>query len=137
MWSIDFWRTMLDEMARHRYNALTLWNLHPFPSIVQVPEFPEVALDDVLRAKPGSLDERFSHSGRDMFRPELLDGAEVVKRLSIRDKIAFWREVIPADHPFRLGQYRPPLVSGSLSQPSDLSRLLHRAGVHRARSHAG
>lgn len=94
MWSSDFWRTMLDEMARHRYNALTLWNLHPFPSIVQVPEFPEVALNDVLRAKLGSFDERFSHSGRDMFRPKLLDGAEVVKRLSIRDKIAFWREVM-------------------------------------------
>lgn len=75
-------------------DALTLWNLHPFPSIIQVPELPEVALDDVLRAKPGSFDERFSHSGRDMFRPELLDGAEVVKRLSIRDKIAFWREVM-------------------------------------------
>ncbi len=98
MWSMDFWRTMLDEMARHRYNALTLWNLHPFPSIVQVPEFPEVALDDVLRAKPGSFDDRFSHSGHDMFRPGLLAGAEVVKRLSIRDKIAFWREVMQHAH---------------------------------------
>lgn len=94
MWSMEFWRTMLDEMARHRYTALTLWNLHPFPSLVQVPEYPEVALDDVLRAKPENFDERFSHSGRDMFRPELLDGAEVVKRLSIRAKIAFWREVM-------------------------------------------
>jgi len=31
MWSLDFWHEYLDEMARHRYNVLTLWNLHPFP----------------------------------------------------------------------------------------------------------
>ena len=34
-------------MARHRYNVLSLWSLHPFPSIVKVPEFPNVALNDV------------------------------------------------------------------------------------------
>ena len=39
MWSFDFWREFIDEMARHRYNTLSLWNLHPFPSLVKVPEF--------------------------------------------------------------------------------------------------
>src|SRR6266545_893984 len=42
MWSMDFWREFLDEMARHRYNVLSLWSLHPFPSLVKVPEFPDV-----------------------------------------------------------------------------------------------
>ena len=28
MWSMDFWREFLDEMARHRYNVLSLWSLH-------------------------------------------------------------------------------------------------------------
>jgi hypothetical protein len=38
-------------MARHRYNVLSLWSLHPFPSLVKVPEFPDVALDDVWRTR--------------------------------------------------------------------------------------
>ena len=42
---------MSDAMARDRYNVLTLWNLHPFPSMVKVPEFPDVALDDVWRSR--------------------------------------------------------------------------------------
>ena len=49
MWSMDFWRTFLDEMARDRYNMLSLWSLHPFPSLVKVPEYPDVALADVKR----------------------------------------------------------------------------------------
>ncbi|MCX7011293.1 MAG: hypothetical protein NTW86_01775 [Candidatus Sumerlaeota bacterium] len=75
MWSREFWREFFDEMARHRFNVLSLWSLHPFPSIVKVPEYPDVALDDVLRARAGAFDETYAHSGRDMFRPELLDGA--------------------------------------------------------------
>ncbi len=94
MWSRDFWRELLDEMARHRYNVLSLWSLHPFPSIVKVPEYPDVAFDDVLRAKFDRFDENFSHSGQGMFRPEMLEDAEVVKRLTIDEKIAFWREVM-------------------------------------------
>ena len=44
MWEREFWTEFLDAMARHRYNVLSLWSLHPFPSLVKVPEFPEVAL---------------------------------------------------------------------------------------------
>ena len=49
MWSMDFWREFFDEMARDRYNVLSLWSLHPFPSLVKVPEYPDVALADVKR----------------------------------------------------------------------------------------
>lgn len=94
MWSFDFWREFLDEMARHRFNVLTLWNLHPFPSIVKVPEYPEVALKDVLRGRRECFNENFPHSGRDMFKPEFLRGAEVVKRMTIEEKIEFWRRVM-------------------------------------------
>jgi hypothetical protein len=97
MWSLDFWREMLDEMARHRYNVLTLWNLHPFPSIVRVPEFTDVALTNVMRATKG-YDDTFSHSGRDMVRPELLKNLEVVKPMTMRDKIQFWRDVMQYAH---------------------------------------
>jgi len=44
MWAMAFWSRYLIEMARHRYNTLSLWNLCPFPSMVQVPEYPNAAL---------------------------------------------------------------------------------------------
>jgi hypothetical protein len=93
MWSIEFWREQLDAMARHRYNVLSLWNLHPFPSIVKVPEYPDVALDDVWRTR-AKLDSTFSLTGSDKVRPEMLARYEIVKRMTIDEKIAFWREVM-------------------------------------------
>jgi hypothetical protein len=51
MWSMDFWHEFIDEMARDRYSVLSLWSEHPFPSMVKVPEFPDVALNDVWQGK--------------------------------------------------------------------------------------
>lgn len=93
MWDRDFWTRFLDAMARHRYNVLSLWSLHPFPSLVKVPEFPEVALNDVWRTK-AKLDDNFSFAGSDMVRPAMLANHEVVKRISIDEKIEFWRWVM-------------------------------------------
>lgn len=93
MWEREFWASFLDGMARHRYNVLSLWSLHPFPSLVKVPEFPEVALDDVWRTR-AKLDDTFSFSGADMVRPEMLADHEVVKTLAIDEKIEFWRWVM-------------------------------------------
>ncbi len=93
MWSMDFWRAFFDDMARHRYNLLSLWTLNPFPSIVKVPEFPHVALDDVWRTKE-KLDEKFSGSGDNFVRPNMLANHEVVKKISIDEKIQFWRDVM-------------------------------------------
>jgi len=97
MWSMDFWHTMLDEMARHRFNMLSLWNLHPFPSMVKVPEYPDVALDDVMRATI-KLDSSYSLSGTDMVRPTHLASLETVKKMTIAQKIQFWRDVMQYAH---------------------------------------
>ena len=93
VWERDFWIDYLDAMARHRYNVLSLWSLHPFPSMVKVPEFPEVALNDVWRTRI-KLDDQFSFAGNDMVRPEMLADYEVVKRMTIDEKIEFWRWVM-------------------------------------------
>ena len=93
MWSMDFWRALLDDMARHRYNVLSLWNLHPFPSIVKVPEFPHVALDDVWRTT-AKLDAKFSGQGTGFVRPDMLAQHEVVRKLGTEEKIQFWRDVM-------------------------------------------
>ncbi|MBI5387260.1 MAG: carbohydrate-binding family 6 protein [Verrucomicrobia bacterium] len=93
MWSREFWQEFFDEMARNRFNVLSLWNLHPFPSLVKVPEFPEVALKDVLRTRV-PFDENYPLNGANMFRPEHLKDVEVVRRMTIDEKIAFWHDVL-------------------------------------------
>jgi hypothetical protein len=93
MWEKEFWTDFLNAMARHRYNVLSLWSLHPFPSLVKVPEFPEVALNDVWRTR-ARLDDNFSFSGAGFVRPEMLADHEVVKRMTIDEKIEFWRWVM-------------------------------------------
>lgn len=89
MWSMDFWTEMLDHLARNRYNVISLWNLHPFPSMVKVPEFPGVALDDVYR-------EINVTEGRSNHAPILItdDNHEVLKKIPMEDKIRFWQEVM-------------------------------------------
>ena len=41
---IEFWRGFLDEMARNRFNKLSLWALHPFPYMVKLDKYPEAAI---------------------------------------------------------------------------------------------
>jgi hypothetical protein len=60
---------------------------------VKVPEFPEVALDDVWRTR-AKLDDTFHFHGTDMVRPAMLADREVVKRVTIDGKIEFWRWVM-------------------------------------------
>ncbi len=93
VWDRSFWVTYLDEMSRHRFNVLSLWSLHPFPSLVKIPEFPLVALNDVWRTKE-KLDDSYSFTGVNFVRQHLLENVEIVKRISIDEKIAFWRNVM-------------------------------------------
>lgn len=93
VWRMDFWHDYLDQLARCRFNVLSLWNLHPFPSMVKVPEFPDVALDDVMRTRT-PFDDSYSLCGHDMVRPETLDALETVVTMTIDEKIDFWRRVM-------------------------------------------
>lgn len=97
MWSMDFWREFLDEMARDRFNVLSLWNLHPFPSLVKVPEYPSVALADVMRTTV-KFDSTYSLSATDMVRPAHLANLETLKKMTIDEKIRFWRDVMQHAH---------------------------------------
>jgi len=47
---LGFWQRFLDMMAEHRYNVLTLWNLHPFPYMFRPRNFPKATpfTDDEL-----------------------------------------------------------------------------------------
>ena len=100
MWNLEFWHEFIDRMARDRYNLLTLWNLHPFPSIVKVPEYPKIALEDVWRTTADLVKpfDSFSPRGTGMVKPWMLQSHKVVKRITMDEKIAFWRAVMDHAH---------------------------------------
>ncbi len=80
VWDLSFWKTWFDEMARHRYNVLSLWNPHPFTSMVNLEEeYPGVAIQGV--------------TGFDKD-----DNETQINDWSIDQKIAFWREVMKYGH---------------------------------------
>jgi hypothetical protein len=93
MWDMEFWKQQFDEMARNRYNVITYWSLNPFPSLVKVPEYPDVALADVWRTT-ARLGDNYGFSGLGNLNPDLLREHEVIRKMSIKEKIAFWRKVM-------------------------------------------
>ena len=93
MWSFDFWQAYIDNLARYRYNFISLWSLHPFPSLVKVPEYPDIALDDVHRSTI-TWKEHYSLQGKKLDAPEILEHMEVLKKITIDEKIAFWQKVM-------------------------------------------
>ncbi len=93
MWNFDFWKEYIDNLARYRYNYISLWNLHPFPSMVKVPGFEDVALDDVQRSTV-EWEENYNTNGIGFDDPEILANPEVLKVMSIEEKIVFWQKVM-------------------------------------------
>lgn len=70
VWDIQFWKHFFDDMALNRLNVIQLWSLHPFTSMIKLPDYPDVALQDI--------------QGFNGF----------FKKMSIDEKIVFWREVM-------------------------------------------
>ena len=93
MWSMEFWKEFIEHMARYRYNFISLWSMHPFPSLVKVPEYPDIALEDVHQSTV-DWKEHYSLNGWGFDSPEIIDNYRVVKKLTIDQKIEFWREVM-------------------------------------------
>ena len=91
MWDMNYWHEFLDEMARDRYNILSIWSLQPFPSMVKVPEYPNASLSDVkkttVRLFPTS-------DGVDMSTPGSLAHLVTLKKMTITQKIKFWQDVM-------------------------------------------
>lgn len=75
MWDLSFWTTWFDEMARHRYNVLSLWSPHPFTSMLKMADYPDAAIQGV---------EGYDVDGK----------TAAVNAMTIDDKIAFWRKVM-------------------------------------------
>jgi hypothetical protein len=93
MWNFDFWKEYIDNLARYRFNFISLWSLHPFPSLVKVPDYPNVALDNVLRST-GDWEENYDLNGMGFDSLEILANTEVIKEITIEEKIEFWKKVM-------------------------------------------
>lgn len=97
MWDMDFWKQELDELARNRFNALSVWNLNPFPSMVKLEDYPDIALDDVWKTTL-PFDSSYNGTATNMVRGEHWSNYEVVRTMTIEEKIAFWRDVMAYAH---------------------------------------
>lgn len=93
MWDLEFWKEYLDTMARYRYNYISLWSLHPFPSLVKVPGYEDIALDDIQRSTT-QWKESYSLNGIGFDEPAILDKPELIEKITIDEKIAFWKNVM-------------------------------------------
>jgi hypothetical protein len=93
MWDISFWHRFLDDMAKSRLNMLSLWSLAPFPSMVDVPEYPKASLSDIKKTT-APLSAFQSLTGDNMSNPATLSHLITIKTLTIQDKIKFWKEVM-------------------------------------------
>ena len=93
VWDIEFWKRQFDEMARNRYNTITFWTLNAFPSMVKVPEFSDISLNDVWRTKYRP-NRHLRTSGSDFTNEEMMAEYEVLKKITINQKISFWRQVM-------------------------------------------
>jgi len=74
VWDMTFWKTLIDQQARNRYNLLSVWVHHPFPALVKLAEYPKACLP----------------------RIEGFDG--FVKEMDHEQRVAFWREVMKYAH---------------------------------------
>ncbi len=74
VWDMTFWTQWFDEMARNRYNTVSIWSCNPFTSLVSIPGYEDCSIQDVT----------------------YFDGT--VKKMTIDEKIKFWREVMAYAH---------------------------------------
>ena len=99
MWDINFWAQEFDMMALNRYNTLSIWSLNPFPSMVKLDDYPDVALNDVWRTKL-YFDSSYNGTATNLVRDEHWQEGnyEIVKKITIEEKIAFWKNVMAMAH---------------------------------------
>jgi hypothetical protein len=61
--------------------------------MVRVPEFPDVALEDVLRSTI-AFEEDYPTTGTGLVTPAMLARTEVIQKLTMDQKVEFWRRVM-------------------------------------------
>ncbi|MFC1653132.1 hypothetical protein ACFL3F_05370, partial [Planctomycetota bacterium] len=77
MWDFEsFWKPYIDDLARYRYNVLSLWTRHPFPHMVDLSEkYPTINPENkhVYRVKDGVID--YKSKGKTIVKMLDVDGS--------------------------------------------------------------
>ncbi len=94
MWEFEFWEEFFDNMARHRYNTISYWNAHPFSSMVQLEEYPDVAFNDVCGTTIKPQENGHYWNVPEMPSKRIIANLKVLKKMTIDEKIAFWQRVM-------------------------------------------
>lgn len=92
MWDFEFWKEYLDDLARYRYNVVSLWAAHPFPTMIKLEEYPDIAVDDVYYSKEGSLSTTHLDAAVRLDKDTEGD-LGLGKKISIDEKVEYWQQV--------------------------------------------
>lgn len=96
MWEMDYWKEFIDELARNRYNVISLWNPHPFPHLIKLHDYPLVALNDVKKSTLSieHLHSNYNTDSKKSVTNKILQNLTTIKEISIDEKIKFWQKVM-------------------------------------------
>ncbi len=92
MWDFEFWREYLDDLARYRYNLVSLWAAHPFPNMIKLEDYPDIAMDDVYYSKAGSLSTTHLDAAVSL-EDDTQGNLGLGKKISIEEKTKYWQRV--------------------------------------------
>jgi hypothetical protein len=92
MWDFEFWKEYLDDLARYRYNVVSLWAAHPFPTMIKLEEYPDIAMDDVYYSKEGSLSTTHLDAAVRLDE-DTKSKLGLGKKITIDEKIKYWQKV--------------------------------------------
>jgi hypothetical protein len=73
VWDETFWKTLIDQQARNRYNMLTIWFHHAFPALVKVPGYEGASLPNIEGFNGFKLE--WSHEQRVVFWRKIMQYA--------------------------------------------------------------
>jgi len=94
MWEFEFWEAFFDKMARHRYNTISYWNAHPFSSMIQLEDYPDVALQDVYGTTIKPMENPYYWNVPELPSKKIVANLKIIKKLTIDEKIVFWQKVM-------------------------------------------
>ena len=93
-WDINYWKELIDTMARMRYSAMNFETVNGLASMISVPGYEQCALDDIW-IYTGEYDDTYLGNCTNMYQPHHSDPANyrVLKKMSIDEKTKFWYDV--------------------------------------------
>lgn len=73
-WDINFWKTLIDQQARSRYNLLSVWVHHPFPALVKLTgtQFENISLPNIEGKDDGYVRNDLTHEKRVEFWKDVM-----------------------------------------------------------------